>query len=83
MFQAKYLSSSSYGLGGEYLLSFFLRLPWPWQLQFNMEYNSLNNFESALCQEHPYQVVSNLAKWFRRNSLRTVDNGRRTTEIKV
>ena len=45
-------------------LSFFFRLPW--QPKFYMEFRSLNNFEIALYQKHPHQVLSNLAKWFRK-----------------
>ena len=43
MFHVKYLSFNLYSLGGEDFLSFFFRLPW--QPQFCMELNSLNNFE--------------------------------------
>ena len=28
----------------------------------------MNNFERALCQKHPHQVLSHLTKWFRRRS---------------
>ena len=64
MFHVKYLSSSLYGLGEDFLSFFWL----PWQPQFSMELNSMNNFERAWCQKHPHQVLSNLAKWFRRRS---------------
>ena len=39
-----------------------------WQTQFCMEIKSLNNFERALCQKYPHQILSNLAKWFRKRS---------------
>jgi hypothetical protein len=42
MFHAKYLSSSSCGFLKEDILSFFFRLPW--QPEFFLELNSLNNF---------------------------------------
>jgi hypothetical protein len=42
MFHAKYLSFRSYGSLKEDILSFFFRLPW--QPEFCLELNSLNNF---------------------------------------
>jgi hypothetical protein len=43
MFHAKYLSSSFLGSLKEDILSFFYRLPW--QPEFCMALNSLNNFK--------------------------------------
>jgi hypothetical protein len=43
MFPAKYLSSSSFGFLKEGILSFFFWLPW--QPEFCLELNSLNNFK--------------------------------------
>ena len=66
MFQVKYLSFSLYGLGEEDFLSFFFQMPW--QPEFCMELNSLNNYKRASCHKHPHQVLSNLPQWFRRRS---------------
>ena len=38
----------------------------PWQPELSMELNSLNNFCSASPKEHPCQLSSRLAQWFRR-----------------
>ena len=74
MFHVKYLSSSLYGLEGDFG-SFFFQLPW--QPQFCMESNSWNNFE---------RVLSNLAKLFRRSHFNEKVYGltdARTTDITV
>ena len=92
MLHAKYLSPRPCGFGEEDFWSFFFRLPW--QPEFFMEWNSLNNFERPSCKEHFCQVSLNLVERFRRRSClkklltdgrtdaRTharTDDGRRTT----
>ena len=64
-----------------YIFSFWL----PWQPELWVEFNLLKNFSRALPKEHPCQVSSRLAQWFRRRrclqKLWTTDNGRRTMDI--
>ena len=50
-----------------------------------LEFNLLNNFGRASPKEHPCQVSSRMAQWFRRRrclkKLWTTHDGRRTTDI--
>ena len=71
MLHIKYQSCMSYSFREEDFQRFCKYFPFgcqtlPWQPKLWMELNSLNNFCSALPKEHPYQVSSNLAQWFRR-----------------
>jgi len=51
----------------------------PWQLQFIVEFNSLNKFVRDSWKEHLCKVSTNLAKWFwRRSCLKTLLTHRRT-----
>ena len=53
-----------------------------WQPDLWVEFNLLNSFGRASPKEHPCQVSSRLAEWFRRRKclkkLRTTDDARRT-----
>ena len=40
----------------------------PWQPEFSMEFNSLNNFGIASCKKHSCKVSTNLAEWLKRRS---------------
>ena len=55
----------------------------PWQPELWVEFNLLNTFGRALPKEHPCQVSSRLAQWFRRRrclkKLWTTHDARRTT----
>ena len=42
----------------------------PWQPELWLEFNLLNNFGRASPKEHPCQVSSRLAQWFRRRCLK-------------
>jgi hypothetical protein len=57
MFHAKYFSSSSYGFLKEDILSVFFRLPW--QPQFCLELNSLNNLIVDYKRNIPMKFGSN------------------------
>ena len=54
----------------------------PWQPELWLEFNLLNNFARASPKEHPCQVSSRLAQWFRRRrclkKLWTTHDGHRT-----
>ena len=56
----------------------------PWQPELWLEFNLLNNFGRVSPKEHPCQVSSWLAQWFRRRrclkKLWTTHDGRRTTD---
>jgi hypothetical protein len=54
MVHAKYLSSSSLGFLKENILSFSFQLPW--QAEFCMESNSLNNFLRWPLKEHLNEI---------------------------
>ena len=62
------------------ILSFWL----PWQPDLWLEFNLFSNFGRASHKEHPCQVSSSLAPWFRRRCLKklwTTDDARWTTDI--
>ena len=54
-----------------------------WQPELWMELNSLNNFCRASPKEHPYQVSSRLAQWFRRRCLKKLltDKGNHNSSL--
>ena len=60
MYHIKYLSSRPYGLFKKYLRIFLNRLPW--QPDFFMELNSLNNNDRGPSKEHFYESLLELAQ---------------------
>ena len=84
MLHSKYQSSMPSSFREEdfqrfcYFFSFWL----PWQPELRLEFNLLNNFGRTSPKEHPCQVSSRLAQWFRRRrclkKLWTTDDMRRT-----
>jgi hypothetical protein len=69
MFHAKYQSSSSFVSYKKIFLVFVKKIfQLPWQPEYFMEFNSLNNFGRVSCKEHPCKVSTNLAMWFSRRS---------------
>ena len=55
----------------------------PWQPELGMELHSLNNFPRASPKEHPCQISSRLAQWFKRRCLKKLlmDGGHRAITI--
>ena len=88
MLYTKYQSSRLCGFGEEDFQRFFFRLPW--QLEFFMEWNHLNNLYRAPSKEHLCKVWSLSHQWFWRwrclsklltdDARRTTHDGRHTTD---
>ena len=94
MLHAKYQSSALSSFREDFQrfchsFSYWLPCWLPWQPELWVEFNLLNNFGRASPKEHPCQVSSKLALWFRsrrclkklwttHDGRRTLDDGRRT-----
>ena len=79
MLHTKYLSSRPCSFWEEDVWSFSYWLPW--QPEFSMEFNFLNNFERGPSKDHSCKVWLQLAQWLRRRCRlnEIVDAARRTT----
>ena len=67
MLHAKYESSSPYGLGQEYFLSFYFQLLW--QPEFFTEFKSLKYSESASSKDHFCEVSSKSVGRFQKRKI--------------